>query len=402
MMVNMPKSKTILLSIILAFSFSSLTAQKYVSAYYISLKGDTIKGTALLDAYTKMSQEIRFKAQSDEIIVLKPEMAKAVWLTPDRYFESQKVHFRNIVEELDGTYFLRYLTKIDSLTLLKFECNQHEGLYIQKKGEKITALQILNDFSNQEKDDLRKREIYTTDTISYAAQMYTFSSTGRYKSRKTYLFWLYKYFDFCDPKIMNGTYNLTEKDVKKAFFESAKCVGKQNQVKNYFRESPWKFNFGITANTQIGSKDFNYNSPFGAGFFIGYSDLRDGVSFGVNWLNAKPKATAISPSNGSFRESFITYNRKVFLREKFNFGTIIGIALLQNLGLSAQERIQGTNYTYEVDPKEQAFYSTVGISGAYQFTNNNYFGFQVIRNIWNILEFGRYSDRFQLQYEYRF
>jgi hypothetical protein len=123
---------------------------------------------------------------------------------------------------------------------------------------------------------------------------------------------------------------------------------------------------------------------------------------GVNWLSAKPKATAISPSNGSFRESFIAYNRKVFLREKFNFGTILGIAFLQNDGLSAQERIQGTNYTYEVNPKEQSFYSTVGISGAYQFANNNYLGFQLLRNIHNILEFGTYSDRLQLLYEYRF
>jgi hypothetical protein len=398
----MLKSKIILLSVFFAFLGSSLTAQKYVNAYYISLKGDTIKGTALLNAHTQMSKEIRFKAKNGENIVLKPETTKAVWLTPDRFFESQTIHFRNIVDELDGVYFLRYLTKTDSLTLFKFEYDRHEGLYIQKKGEKITALQGLNDFLSQRTDDLRKKEVYITDTIAYAEQMYTFGSVGQYRKRKPYLFWLYKYFDYCDAKIMNSTYILTEKDIKKAFQEAAKCSGKQNQIKNYFKESSWKLSFGITASSQVGSKDFNYVSPFGAGFFIGYSDLRDGVNLGINWLSEKPKATALSPSNGSFQESFLTYNRKVFLREKYNFGTILGVALLKGSGLSAQGRIQGTNYIFEVNPKEESFYSIVGVSGAYQFANNNYLGIQLLRNIHNIIELGTYFDRFQLQYEYRF
>jgi hypothetical protein len=123
---------------------------------------------------------------------------------------------------------------------------------------------------------------------------------------------------------------------------------------------------------------------------------------GVNWLSVKPKATAISPLNGSFRESFLTYNRKIFLREKFNFGTILGVALLQSSGLSARGYIQGTPIYLDVNPKEESIYSTVGVSGAYQFAKNNYLSIQLLRNIHNITQIGTYFDRLQVQYEYRF
>lgn len=398
----MLKSKIILLTLIVVFTMSSLNAQSYINAYYISLEGDTIRGTVLLNAYTQMSKEIRFKSQNGEKMVLKPETVKAVWLSPDRFFESQNIHFRNVLTELNGVYFLRYLSKTDSVTLLKFEYDQYVGLYIQKKGDKIEALQVLNDFVRQREDDLRKKEVISTDTLSYSDQMNPFGSTGQYKTRKPYLFLLYKYFDFCDATIMNSTYDLTERDIKKAFWESAKCANKQNQIRNYFSKSSWKPSIGITLNRQVESKDFNYVSPFGVGIFINYSDLRDGLSLGVNWLNATPKTTALSPSNGSFREFFATYNRKIFLREKFNFGMVIGVSFLANHGLSVDKYIQGTPLYYTENPREESFYSTVGVSGAYQFAKSNYLTIQVIRSVWNVLQFGTYFDRLQIQYEYRF
>ncbi len=84
----MLKFKKILLPLIIPFAVSSLKAQKYVDGYYISLKGDIMRGTALLNAYSKMSKEIRFKSQNAEDLVLKPAAVKAVWLSPDRFFES--------------------------------------------------------------------------------------------------------------------------------------------------------------------------------------------------------------------------------------------------------------------------------------------------------------------------
>jgi hypothetical protein len=398
----MLKSKTILLSVLIAFLGASLMAQTSLPAYYISPQGDTTKGTALMNAYSEMGKEIRFKSKNGENIILKPETTKAVWLSPDRYFESQAIHFRNATDELDGVYFLRYLSKTDSLTLMKFENGKKEGLYIQKIGEKITALQLLNDFVFERKDDFLKLEVNNTDTLSYAEQSNVGGSAGRYKTRKSYLFLLYKYFDFCDVNIMNSAYRLTEKDIKKAFQQSAKCLGRQNQIKNYFKESSWKLSVGVTIGSQIGSKDFNYQLPLGAGIFMNYSDLKDGLCVGVNWLNAQPKATAISPLNGSFTEFFANYNRKVFLREKFNFGTIIGIALLQGNGLSAQGRVQGTSIYFDAIPKEESFYSAIGVSGAYQFRRNNYLNIQVLRNILNIVKFETHFDRVQVQYEYRF
>ena len=118
---NMLKFKKILLPLFIAFVGSSLNAQKYVDGYYVSLEGDTIRGTALLNAYSKMSKEIRFKSQNGEDLVLKPEAVKAVWLSPDRFFESHAIHFKNLLDELNGTYFLRYLAKTDSIALMKFD-----------------------------------------------------------------------------------------------------------------------------------------------------------------------------------------------------------------------------------------------------------------------------------------
>jgi hypothetical protein len=202
--------------------------------------------------------------------------------------------------------------------------------------------------------------------------------------------------------MMNADYKLTEKGVKKAFQQSAKCVGKQNQIKNYFSESSWKLSLGITLGSQIGSKNFSYLSPLGTGIFLNYSDLRDGLSVGYNGLSAQPKPTAISPLSGSFNELFANYNRKVFLREKFNFGTIIGVALLRGNGLSAQGRVQGTSIYFDAEPLEESFYSTLGVSGAYQFRPNNYVNIQVVRNFLNVVRFETHFDRVQLQYEYRF
>jgi hypothetical protein len=398
----MLKTKTLLLPLLLAFLGTTLTAQTYVNAYYISLKGDTVKGTALLNSYTQMSKDIRFKSKTGEDMVLKPEAIKAVWLSPDRYFESHALHFRNVLDAFDGVYFLRYVTKTDSLTLLKFEYEKYEGLYIQKKGEKIVVLQLLHDFVSRQTGDLRKLEILDTDTLSYADQMNMFGAGGQYKKRKPYLFVLYKYFDFCDAKMMNSTCDLTERDIKKAFQQSAKCLGRQNQIKNYFNESSWKWSIGLTVNSQLGTKDFNYTSPWGAGFFVNYSDLRDGLSVGINWLTAHPKVRAVSSSNGSFRESFVTYNRKFFLREKFNFGTVIGVSYLQAKGLAGTGSILGTPITFELTPKEQSFYSVVGVSGAYQFAKNNYVTLQLMRNIYNAIDFKTTFDRVQVQYEYRF
>jgi hypothetical protein len=398
----MLKTKTLLLPLLLAFLGTTLTAQTYVDAYYISLKGDTMKGTALLNSYTQMSKEIRFKSKQGEDMVLKPEAVKAVWLSPDRYFESHDLHFRNVLDQFDGVYFLRYVTKTDSLTLLKFEYEKYEGLYIQKKGENITPLHIIHDFVAKRTNDAQKQEVTSTDTLSYVAQMDNFGSVGQYKIRKPYLFVLYKYFDFCDAKMMNSTYNLTERDMKKAFQQSAKCLGRQNQIENYFNESPWKWSIGVTLNSQLGTNGFNYTLPWGAGLFVNYGDLRDGLSVGFNVLTARPKLTAVSRSNGSFREFFITYNRKLVVREKFNFGTVFGIAYLKEQGLMGKGTLQGTPFNFDLTPKEQAFYSVVGLSGSYKFAKNNYLTLQLLRNIYNAVDFRTTFGKVQVQYEYRF
>lgn len=398
----MLKFKKILLPLFIAFVGSSLNAQKYVDGYYISLKGDTIKGAALLNAYSKMSKEIRFKSQNGEDLVLKPEAVKAVWLSPDRFFESHAIHFKNLLDELNGTYFLRYLAKTDSIALMKFDCNQYVGLYIQKKGEKITPLQMVNDFVSKQEGDFRKQTITASDTISYADQINTYGNVGQFKSRKTYLFLLYQYFNYCDATIMNSSYRLTENDMKKAFYQLSKCTGQQNQIKKYFKQTAWKPSVGITLGRQLTSKNFNYESPIGLGIFFNYSDLRDGVGVGINWLKAVPKKTALSPSNGAFIEYSIYYNRKLFVREKYNFGALLGVAILKNQGLSIQSNFQGTPINVTVVPGEQHRYTILGVSYSYQFSNKNYLTAQFIGNIFNIGSDATIFSRVQLQYEHRF
>ena len=398
----MLKTKVILLTCVCVLAVSFLNGQSYINAYYISLQGDTISGTALLNAYADMGKAISFKSQTGEKMTLKPETVRAVWLSPDRFFESQTIHFRNAKDELNGAYFLRYLLKTDSVTLMGFESDNYEGLYIQKKGEKIAALQVLNDFVTQEMEGDKKKQVIRTDTLSNADQVNTFGSIGEYKTRKPYLLLLYKTFNACDITILDGAYILVEKDIKKAFRQLAKCAGKQNEIVSYFKESSWKSSVGLTLGSQTSSKNFSYVSPLSVGIYLNYGNLKNGVSVGVNWLNVTPKATALSASKGAFSEYFLTYNRKLFLREKINFGMVFGASFLKNHGLLIEKDSQGNPLYAAASPYEETIYSIFGVSGAYQFVKNNYLNVQYLRNIRNILQSGTYFDRVQIQYEYRF
>lgn len=396
------KFKKNLLVLFIALITWTLNAQSYLKSYYVSLTGDTIHGTALTDAYSKMSEEIRFTSKNGENLVVTPRIAKSIWLSPDIFFESKDIHFRNLSNAFDGVYFLRYLEKTDSIALMRLDASQFIGLYIQKKGQAIVPLQLLNDYVGQQKDDFRKKEIVSTDTIAYADQLNTLGAVGEYKKRKAYLLLLYQYFDYCDSKFMSSSYDLTENDMKKAFIHLAKCSGRQIELANYSKTKAWRPSVGITVSRQFGSRNFAYISPFALGIFVNYGDLRDGISVGMNWISVTPKPTAISSEKGAFAEYFLSYNRKLFLREKFNIGATFGIAYLKSYGLSAQTQYRGFSNYYTVFPDEQRFYGTVGISSAYQFSHNNYLTLHLIRNTYNVTKDATYFNRLQLQYEHRF
>lgn len=398
----MSKFKKQLLAFFIALMSLSLNAQSYVKSYYVSLTGDTIHGTALTNAYSKMSEEIRFSSKNGENLVLTPKMVQSVWLSPDIFFESKTVHFRNLSDAFDGVYFLRYLEKTDSIALMRLDVSQFVGLYIQKKDQAIEPLQLLNDYVKQQKEDFRKKEIVATDTIAYADQLNTLGTLGQYKQRKAYLLLLYKYFDYCDSKFMSSTYDLTEKDVKKAFIHLAKCSGRQIEIKNYSKAKAWRPSVGLTVGRQFGSKNFAYISPLALGIFVNYGDLRDGVGVGINWITVTPKPTAISPEKGAFAEYFLSYNRKLIVREKFNIGATLGIAYMKSYGLSVETKPLWTSVYYTKSPDEDHVYTVLGISSSYQFSHNNYLTLQLVRNMYNITSDATYFNRLQLQYEHRF
>ena len=164
----MLNSKTILPILLFMCFGCSLAAQSYIAGYYVSLSGDTVKGAALQNSYTQMSKKIRFKLQNGQEIVLKPDAVRSVWLKPDKYFESKKIHFRNLSDNLDDTYFLRCLAQTDSIRLYKFEYDQYVGMYIQKTGNRIEPLLLLRDYLKEQSDDFNKKKIESIDSIAYA------------------------------------------------------------------------------------------------------------------------------------------------------------------------------------------------------------------------------------------
>jgi hypothetical protein len=399
----MLKSKNLLVLMFIVFVGNSSSAQIYVKGYYIALNGDTIKGTFLTDSYSKMSSAIRFKSPKGKILTLKPEEVQLVWMAPDRCFESKTIHFRNLSDELNGVFFLRRISKQDSFSLMKLEYDQHQGLYIQKNGEKIAQLQIFTDYFVDRKDDYRKKEMSHTDTLSHIDLVNVFGNRGDYKIRRAYLYTLRQFFNNnCGDRIVKRAYKLNDKDMIEAFHELSKCSGSKNKATDYFKESSWKPSVGITVGNQIGAKNFNYTSPLSMGVFFNFSDLRDGLGIGFNWLKAVPKATAKSPSNGSFTEYALFYNRKVFMRAKFNVAVIAGASLLKSHGLSVENTIKGTPYIYTTLPDEQHPYGILGISTSYQFVQNNYLSFRLQRNMFNFPPQTTYFNRVQCQYEYRF
>jgi hypothetical protein len=122
----------------------------------------------------------------------------------------------------------------------------------------------------------------------------------------------------------------------------------------------------------------------------------------MNWLTITPKPTALSSANGAFAEYFLSYNRKLFLREKYNVAASLGVAYLGSHGLSVQKKYNGTPFSYTTPPDEARIYTTFGVSSAYHFSRNNYLTIQFIRNIFGIATDISYFDRLQLQYEHRF
>jgi hypothetical protein len=123
---------------------------------------------------------------------------------------------------------------------------------------------------------------------------------------------------------------------------------------------------------------------------------------GVNWLSVTPKAGALTASKGAFSEYYLNYNRKVLLREKYNVAVIVGTSFLNSHGLSAKAYYLGTAITFDINPEEAGFYGCYGLSASYQFSKNNYLTAQFVRNIHNVVEFGFYFDRLQVQFEHRF
>jgi hypothetical protein len=389
------KSKLFLSLLFIVFLSSTSVAQTYVKGYYIALSGDTVRGTFLTNSYTQMSKSIRFKAKDGQVSVITPNMAQLVWLMPDRYF-------KNLSEEINGVYFLRRLSKKDSLTLLKFEYDQYQGLFIHKMGGKMAQLYAFTDYFSTKKDDFLKKELVSTDTLAYMDQLIIFGNLGDYKVRRAYLFTLRQFFGNCDDNIVNKSYKLNDDDVRAAFHDLAKCVGTKTKATDYFKTSSWRLSLGITAGQQIGSQNFDYTSRIGGGLFLNYGDLRDGIGVGINWLKAEPKSTAFSRKSGSFTEYSVFYNRKLFLRAKFNVAMLAGASYLKNKGLSVQTPIPGTPYYVDALPKEHHTYALFGISVAYQFAQNNYLNCLIQRNFYNVFKDATYLNRLQLQYEHRF
>lgn len=391
----MLKSKKILPLLLFMCLSCSLFAQSYITGYYISISGDTIKGGFLQNSYTQMSKKMRFKPQNGEEIVLKPDMVRSVWLKPDKLFESKTIHYRNLSDQLDGTYFLRCLVQTDSVSLYKFECDQYVGLYIQKTGYPIEPLLLLRDYLSEQTEDYKKKKVESIDSVSYSDQIKVYGNVGEYKQRKAYLFTLYQYFGFCNPQIVNSEYQLTTRDMMKAFAEMSKCQGNHEKTRHYFKESSWRPSLGVSIGRQVVSKNFDLKSPINYGAFFYFSDLRDGVGIGIHSMSVK----AFEQFKGSIMEFSLLYNRKLFLREKYNFYSIAGIAFLNTYGFDSNATYLGTPQHFN---NQRLYTGLLGVGASYQFKKNNYLNFQFLNNIRGLFSELTLLGRLQLQIEHRF
>ena len=230
-------TKFIVFTFLLYFVPPQSKAQSFVKSYYISATGDSVVGTALTDSYTKTSKEIRFKTPNGQETVLNPENIQRVWLFPDWYFEAKNIHFVNLTNTIDDWFFLRVLTRTDSISLYKFEFNQFEGFYVQRKGETIKPLQIFYDFAGNPQLSTYKIGDVVVDTISISDQLNGFDNVGKYRTRKAFLFTLRDFFKECGDKIVQSDYKLTEQDMIQAFNSLASCKQPGRKVPNFFKKN---------------------------------------------------------------------------------------------------------------------------------------------------------------------
>ena len=388
-----------LLIVIFALTTHVSVAQTYVQSYYVSTNGDTIKGTALTDAYANLSRNIDFKLKNGKIIVLKPENIREVWLAPDWYFVAKSVHFRNKSTEFNGFCFLQLRSKTDSVSLFKFEQDAEWGYFIERKGDSLRPLQI---FINPEPTDVyEKREAshYVTDTLSRASQYLGDNTVGKIRSRNIYLHTLWQTFPYCTDILM-ANYQLAEQDILAAFRYLAKYSRKKST--DFFKKKAWRPKLGLNLGQTVAVKNYGYRMPFVIGGTLGYDDLRNEVELNINWLKAEPILPFLITTKGSFMEYAIHYNRTVLLTPKFKGAVSVGLSNLRinNLYYSSAP----VPYQLVYLSKNNIFY-LLGVQAQYQFMPNNYLGVRFSRSFRDLRDGAsniiRY-DMLKLKYEYRF
>ena len=390
---------------LLILTFALIThvsvAQTYVQSYYISTKGDTIKGTALTDAYSNLSKSVDFKLKNGKIIVLKPENIREVWLAPDWYFVAKSVHFRNKSVEFNGFCFLQLRSKTDSVSLFKFEQDAEWGYFIERKGDSLRPLQI---FINSEPFDVRaEREArhYVTDTLSTASEYLDNNMVGKIRFRKIYLHTFWQTFPYCTD-ILIANYQLTEQDILAAFHYLAKYSHKKPT--DFFKKKAWRPKLGLNIGQTVAIKNYGYTMPVLLGGSLSYDDLRNEIELNINWLKAEPALSFLIPTKGSFMEYALNYNRTVLLTPRFKAAVSVGLSNLRTNNLFYPSAPAPYQVVYLPVPKNDIFY-LLGVQAQYQFMPNNYLGVRFSRSFRDLRDGSsniiRY-DVLKLKYEYRF
>ena len=386
---------------IFAISTHLLMAQTYVQSYYISTNGDSIKGTALTDAYANLSRNVDFKLKNGKKIALTPENTREVWLAPDWYFVAKSVHFRNKSTEFNGFCFLQLKSKTDSVSLFKFEQDAEWGYFIEKKGDSLRPLQI---FINSEPSDVyakREESNYQTDTLSRASQYLGDNMVGKIRSRNIYLHTLWQTCPYCTDILM-ANYQLAEQDILAAFHYLAKCSRKKPT--DFFKKKAWRPKLGLNIGQTVAIKNYGYTMPFVIGGTLGYDDLRNEVELNINWLKAEPALSFLIPTKGSFMEYAIHYNRTMLLTPRFKAALSVGLSNLRTNNLFYPSARAPYQVVYLPVPKNDIFY-LFGVQAQYQFMPNNYLGVRFSRSFRDLRDSGsdiiRY-DMLKLKYEYRF
>src|SRR5436190_22582142 len=132
------KTKLLIVLTLIIISINSVSAQKNVKGYYVSVQGDTVKGTFLkYRVWDKNPAHVRFKNDHDKEILLSASEARMFQADGQyRYFSFEGYRHLNNKDQLSDTVkvqaFLKLIFESADTRLFELKDTQRSNIYLQK------------------------------------------------------------------------------------------------------------------------------------------------------------------------------------------------------------------------------------------------------------------------------